>query len=259
MALSLQKHSWVCTCRIRAAVARQPWPRGPSFSFPSWPDQRPLWEQFCPHSLKSCGGRSRGGKTNVKMFGWSWVVTGQLGDENGWQSLSPLGSAACLAAGQGGQNICQLGSSYSEWTAFVLGAGKSMCSESHINQEAQVMARSPVPSKQKRPPTMERGMGRSIRRKGSLPLYGAFCGRGLRKPENTLVGSKNLPSAGRLGVPATSLPSLPLPCEQALIFCQLGPCFLIWRKTVILFHRVTSLPRPFSHVPQGCQLFLSNS
>lgn len=45
--------------------------------------------------------------------------------------------------------------------------------------------------------------------KGSR-LCEASCGRGLRKPENTLLSSKNLHSARKLRVPATSLPSLPL-------------------------------------------------
>lgn len=72
-------------------------------------------------ATKSHGGRSGGGKTNVRILGWSCVAaTGQQRDENGWPSLSPLRSAACWAAGSRGQNICQLGSGYCEWIAFVL-------------------------------------------------------------------------------------------------------------------------------------------
>lgn len=122
MALSLQRHSPVCRRRIWAADHM-----AHLFHSPADLIKGHFGNSSVLRATKSCGGRNGGGKTNVKILGWYCAATGQREDENGWKSLSPLGSAACWAAGPGGQNICQLGSSYYEWIAFVLlGAGMSV-------------------------------------------------------------------------------------------------------------------------------------
>lgn len=211
-AFSSWRHGQVCRCKGLNMWQEHLWPHGPSF-----PGCDLIKGHFGNSSVlratKNCGGRSRGGKTNIKILVWSWVATGQLGDENGWHKAFHLwGSATAWLQGKKARTSVSWAAPMNESPLSCWGEGR-MClfaqPESHANQgskEAPGDGKKPSATRPEMPPTMERS-AQGLRRKG--PLFWQKVPRFYMEPSEAeywrsqkmpSMVPRNLHGAGRWGL-----------------------------------------------------------